>query len=335
MNKLRFFAALCCVAAVFAACENNDPKGGSKSGSKDESTTDQENSHDWVDLGLPSGTKWATCNVGASKPELYGNYYAWGEIKPKSYYSEENYTFKSSPYTLGASNDAASANWGNDWRTPTRREWIELCNNCAWIWTDDYNGTGAAGHKVVSNTNGNFIFLPAAGHRYDDKLSSAREYGSYWSSSLSNGYPDFTAWDVSFSSSLVYKDYDSRRYFGHSVRPVYGRAVTDDYMTIAEALAIVDGLSVGVVTSESYTISGTVTHIVNTAEQIAQYGNCSFYMTDGTNEIQAFRTKGYRGDSFTDGLINVGDQVSVEGPLMKYVSSDGTVIPEIYYGKLL
>ena len=178
-----------------------------------------------VDLGLPSGLKWAACNVGATKPEEYGNYYAWGETEVKTTYSWATYKWCNGSNTtltkyntdsdygtvdnktqLELADDAARANWGGAWRMPTDAEWTELRENCEWTWTDDYNGTGVKGRIVTSNINGNSIFLPAA----DD-------LGYYWSSSLRTDYP-FYAWDVAFGSVNVYR-YDYR-YFGQSVRPV-------------------------------------------------------------------------------------------------------------------
>ena len=199
----------------------------------------------YVDLGLPSGLKWATCNVGATKPEEYGNYYAWGETKSKSYYYWDAYKWAtatwdghvwdlatltkyntSSEYgtvdnktVLDLEDDAARANWGGAWRMPTDAECTELLENCTWTWTSDYNGTGVAG-RIVTGTNGNSIFLPAAGFRNRDDLYDAGSNGIYWSSSLGSDDPD-NAWYVSFSSDGVSR-YNCSRFYGHSVRPVLG-----------------------------------------------------------------------------------------------------------------
>ena len=195
-----------------------------------------ENGHEWVDLGLPSGTKWATCNVGATKPEEYGNYYAWGETTLKDYYDWSTYKYGSdydeltkyctdSDYgkdgfadyktVLDPEDDAAHANWGGAWRMPTDEEWTELRTNCTWTLTTK---NGVNGYEVKSKTNENAIFLPAAGCRYYDDLYTAGDFGSYWSSSLSTGRP-YLAWYVSFGSDNVSRDFSSR-YYGLSVRPV-------------------------------------------------------------------------------------------------------------------
>ena len=190
-----------------------------------------------VDLGLPSGLKWAACNVGATTPEEYGNYYAWGETEPKTTYTWATYKWCNGSNTtltkyntdsdygtvddktvLDPEDDAARTNWGGAWRMPTDAEWTELRENCEWTWTDDYNGTGVNGRIVTSNINGNSIFLPAAGCRGYDGLVYAGRYGYYWSSSLDTGYPG-DAWVVFFDSGSVYR-FSNGRYFGLSVRPV-------------------------------------------------------------------------------------------------------------------
>ena len=175
------------------------------------------NGHEFVDLGLPSGLKWATCNVGAIKPEEYGDYYAWGEIKPKQRYDDDNYTYKSNPETLPLSADAANVNWGGKWRMPTKAEQDELRKHCTWEWT---TLNGEKGCKVISKKNGNSIFLPAAGCRYSSGLDSAGILGYYWLSSLNtyNSGSDrayglyFDSSDVNWSKYL--------RYAGLSVRAV-------------------------------------------------------------------------------------------------------------------
>ena len=188
--------------------------------------------HEYVDLGL--SVKWATCNVGANKPEDYGDYFAWGETKPKSTYNWSTYKWcrgsydtqtkynTSSSYgtvdnkkTLELSDDAARANWGGSWRMPTDAEWTELREKCKWTLTTQ---NGVKGYKVTSKSNGNSIFLPAAGYRYGSSLDSAGSYGDYWSSSLYTDSP-YLAWGVDFNSSNVVRDRNDR-YFGFSVRPV-------------------------------------------------------------------------------------------------------------------
>ena len=145
-----------------------------------------------VDLGL--SVKWASCNVGANKPEEYGDYFAWGEVKPKSVYNWTTYKYckgtnktmtkysTDSYYgivdnktTLEAQDDAATANWGGAWRMPTKAEQDELRTKCTWVWT---TLNGVNGYKVIGS-NGNSIFLPAAGCMYRRSLSNAGSRGYY------------------------------------------------------------------------------------------------------------------------------------------------------------
>ncbi len=233
MNKLKFFAALCCAAMVFAACDKSDePKNGSNN--NDSNNDDPKNdTKEAVDLGLPSGLKWATYNVGATKPEEYGNYYAWGETATKETYSWDTYkhgdgeTF--SKYnatdgltTLEAADDAAIANWGGSWRMPTDDEWKELRENCNWRWTDRYNDTTrVAGYIVASKSNDNSIFLPAAGFLDSRGINNNGSYGYYWSSSLETEDPK-CAWYTIFSDgqSNSVRRSSVERFYGRSVRAV-------------------------------------------------------------------------------------------------------------------
>ena len=167
-----------------------------------------------VDLGL--SVKWASCNVGANSPEDYGDYFAWGEVIPKKnifYYAD--YLYSDNPKILPLHADAAFANWGAYWRMPTDEEMTELRNNCTWTWTSQ---NGVNGYKVTSKSNGNSIFLPAAGFRDGSSLYSAGYHGCYWSSSLGTGNPG-SAWYLYFNSSSVSR-YNLSRYYELSVRPV-------------------------------------------------------------------------------------------------------------------
>lgn len=174
-----------------------------------------ENGHEWVDLGLPSGLKWATCNVGAKCPEEYGDYFAWGETTVKGNYTEQNYCYHDNPTILPLNADSAHINWGSNWRMPTDDEWIELREMCKWEWCTQNKVSG----YCVTGPNGKSIFLPAAGFRYDTYLNFAGSYGIYWSSSL-NTYSSNGAYHINFKSSNVVRYDDQRRYTGQSVRPV-------------------------------------------------------------------------------------------------------------------
>lgn len=215
-----------------------------------------ENGHEWVDLGLPTGTKWATCNIGATKPEEIGDHFAWGEVKPQegySYYKYESHeTFKLTKYntfrsegengfvdyktTLELEDDAAHFNWGGKWRMPTQAQQDELRALCYWVWTESYGGSGVKGYIVykakaeadkgkkhyygtMSYTLSDVhIFLPAAGGRYGGGLGNAGSYGYYWSSSLNTDYPGY-AWYADFGLDYAFDSYDDRC-AGRSVRAV-------------------------------------------------------------------------------------------------------------------
>ena len=199
--------------------------------------------HAYVDLGLPSGTLWATCNIGANAPEGYGDYIAWGETQPKDTYNWSTYQycnggdgwntltkycndsnfgyngFTDNQTTLLPEDDAATANWGSDWRMPTKEEWEELYNNTTMTWTMQNGVSG----RLFTASNGNSLFLPAAGYRSDSYLDNAGSDGYYWSSSLYTDYPSYNAWEFYFRSGS-YLMIDVNRNLGRSVRAVRSSA---------------------------------------------------------------------------------------------------------------
>lgn len=191
-----------------------------------------ENGYEYVDLGL--SVKWATCNVGATKPEEYGDYFAWGETEPKEVYDWSTYKWcngssssltkycTNSSYgtvdnktTLDLSDDAARANWGGSWRMPTDAELTELRTECTWTWTTE---NGVNGYKVTSKSNGNSIFLPAAGRYENSSLGNTGSGGSFLSSALLTDYSG-SAFVLNIFSSSVYSS-GLLRHYGQSVRPV-------------------------------------------------------------------------------------------------------------------
>ncbi len=171
--------------------------------------------HEWVDLGL--SVKWATCNIGASSPLDYGNYYAWGETEPKEEYTEENSVTREKNIGGIAGNpkyDAARANWGGSWRLPKAKEIEELVNMCEWEWVTQEETNG----YEITGPNGNSIFLPAAGYRSGSSFDGAGEGGNYWSATP---YEDDTgsAYFLTFNGGGFYRGW-GLRYGGLSVRPV-------------------------------------------------------------------------------------------------------------------
>jgi hypothetical protein len=219
MKKYYLVAICVMVGVVFAGCEQND------------SMSLNHNGHEYIDLGL--SVKWATCNVGASKPEEYGDYFAWGEIEPKEVYDWSTYKWCNGSYNnltkyctdaqfstvdgkkqLELSDDAARANWGGSWRMPTKEEQRELINNCTWTWTTQ---NGVNGCKVTSNKNGKSIFLPAAGVCIGSSIYDAGSGGNYWSSSLPGDPTAASNFTLNFFG--VIGDCGDRT-CGESVRPV-------------------------------------------------------------------------------------------------------------------
>ena len=173
------------------------------------------NGHEYVDLGL--SVKWATCNVGASSPEEYGDYYAWGETEVKARYIGDNCeTYEKNIGDIGGTTrDVAHVKWGGTWRMPTDDEINELLDYCTFTWTSKY---WVSGYKVTSLRNGNSIFLPAAGWRDGTSLDSAGSNGNCWSSTPAGSNTQF-AYILNFYSGGRFT-YSNYRFHGRSVRPV-------------------------------------------------------------------------------------------------------------------
>ena len=189
--------------------------------------------HEFVDLGLTSGTLWATMNVGADNPEDYGDFFAWGETSPKEVYSWNTYAWCKGSYKtmtkycnnssygtvddkteLELEDDAAYVNWGTSWRMPTKEQQDELRTECIWIWTkkNDVNG------YKVTGPNGNSLFLPAAGCHDGTTYYDAGSYGYYWSRTL-HVDRSFYAYYLVFTVREV-DCHNYHRYQGFSIRPV-------------------------------------------------------------------------------------------------------------------
>ena len=172
------------------------------------------NGHLYVDLAL--SVKWATCNVGATSPEAYGDYFAWGETTTKSSYTLSNYNYTSNPTTLPLSADAANVNWGGNWRMPTKLEVDELRSECVWIWETKNN---ICGYTIKSKKNGNFIFIPAAGY-FGGDVYGANGGGYYWTGNP-NTNDSFGAYSISFTEfSRNNRINTDNRYLGYTIRPV-------------------------------------------------------------------------------------------------------------------
>ena len=183
------------------------------------------NGHKFVDLGLPSGLLWAKTNIGAAFSSEDGDYFAWGETSPKTSYSWSTYKWGSNPSkyndsdgktTLDAADDAATVNWGAPCRMPDSSDFQELNDKCNWSWKSSYNGTSG---YLVTGTNGNTIFLPAAGDRSNVGVYCHGSDGLYWSRSLYSSDTD-CARNLYFNSVRIWPSLSSYRFDGFSVRPV-------------------------------------------------------------------------------------------------------------------
>lgn len=175
-----------------------------------------------VDLGLPSGTMWASHNIGATNPEEYGSYFAWGEIKTKDEYTRETYIHYDTSgnkfisigdVISGSGYDAAYMTWGDGWRMPTKADFEELRDCCFWTWT---TLNGVNGYKVESY-NGNSIFLPAAGGFYETP-NSVGECCYYWSGTIKEGSALYANYLI--AKSYSYKVDYANRHNGYPIRPV-------------------------------------------------------------------------------------------------------------------
>ena len=187
------------------------------------------NDYEYVDLGLPSGTLWAKCNVGATKPEEYGDYFAWGETEPKEEYNWKTYKFNNTTHIFSKYNDSdgkivldpeddvVSVNMGGDWRMPTKEQLEELTANTTSTWT---TMNGVNGRLFTSKINENEMFVPAAGYIYNGSVINKGKSADVWSSSFNVEYPTL-AWYLYFYSSSMDVDFYTRC-FGRSVRGVLG-----------------------------------------------------------------------------------------------------------------
>ena len=237
MKKFFMIAAVALLTWGMVSCHKDDDNTNNNTNNNTPTNPTNPTTGEWVDFGLPSGLQWYSVNIGAAAPELYGDYYAWGETATKETYNWSTYRYAtvdadgnlqtltkyntSETYgtidnktTLEASDDVATAVLGNGARIPTKAEWQELLDNTTAEWTTVNNVNG----RKFTASNGNSLFPPAAGGRNGSSLDSDGTGGYYWSSSLNESSPD-GAWYMFFGSG--YQDVgSSRRFYGPSVRAV-------------------------------------------------------------------------------------------------------------------
>lgn len=233
MNKLATLIMASAIAISATSCDDDcEPE------IIDNSTTNVNvtiNGHKFVDLGLPSGTLWAETNIGASTPYEDGDYFAWGETKSKTDYSEYTYKYglylnrtkynlKDGKTTLDAADDAATTNWGTGCRMPSVEELQELKDKCSCIWQPEYNGVSGC---LITGPNGNCIFLPAAGAYCDKELLDKGSYGYYWSRTVYPGPDTYNlANHLLFGNDRFIPSAVLDRECGFLVRPVATTTVT-------------------------------------------------------------------------------------------------------------
>lgn len=187
---------------------------------------------EFIDIGLPSGTKWASCNLGANNPTGSGDYYAWGDTTIKEVYTGRTcetydmdiYSLKMNDFVntqnvLTEDHDAAACNLGDNWRIPSGEQAQELIDYCSQTWEINYKGSGVNGRLGISKINGAEIFLPASGYKHNSNVNMEGSNGGYWT-----GAPNLSvlnrAWSIAFDAGVINVFNHALRYYGYSIRPV-------------------------------------------------------------------------------------------------------------------
>lgn len=285
----------------------------------------EDNGHRYVDLGLPSGLKWATCNVGADTPVGYGDYYAWGETETKNSYSYATYKWANGSYssltkynyssaygpvvdnktTLEPGDDVAYVKWGDNWRMPTWNEFRELTDNCVTEWKS-HNGVN--GLKLTSKKNGNSIFLPASGNIEGVDLENVGRIGCYRSSTLKTSRPTLS-WFLSVSVNGAYNVDSRSRCDGLSVRPV----CTVRVVPLATSIALSQSDAV-LITGQSLTLTANILPVEASGTEISWSSSnanlCSVangVVTAGNSTGRATITASVDGVSATCSILVVRD----------------------------
>lgn len=268
--------------------------------------------HEPVDLGL--SVDWASCNLGASAPEQYGAFYAWGETAMKSVFSWDTYRYGTSnalskynksdgSRTLASEDDAAAAAWGGTWRMPTKAECAELLDKCTWTWN---TRNGVSGY-IVTGPSGNTIFLPACGQRENSDTSDAGSWGCYWSATL-NHRSILVAESLSFDRELSSVEVASR-IVGQAVRPVCAKNSAE--VSLPDPSTYVDlGLSVKWATCNI---------------GAKNPWECGDYYAWGETEIKLYHSAGYTPypyDSYCWSNYKFGDKDFIS----KYTDMDGKTV---------
>ena len=278
-----------------------------------------------IDLGLPSGTKWASWNVGASAPEESGGYFAWGETEEKDYYDVGTYKYYNSETNeyiyigddiAGTEYDVAHVKWGGSWCMPSFDQMTELLDNCTRTWTQQ-NGVNGT---LFTGPNGNSIFLPAAGGRWLDDSGSEREYGIYWSSLNQGGWGDFV-YRLFFDSSSCNCSSGYCGY-GQSVRPV----CPSDNITFADevvkaiCVANWDTDGDGELSYEEAAAVNTVGKVFYEKQGISSFNELQYFTGLTIIEEEAFRECSLESVSIPASVKTIGEKAFMQCPNLSEVS---------------
>lgn len=293
----------------------------------------------FVDLGL--SVKWATCNVGATTPEEYGDYFAWGEVEPKEYYdwltyryydgskftkycTSNSYGIVDNKIVLDLKDDAATVNWGGNWRMPTKAEQDELKCNCTWEWI---TLNGVNGYKVIG-PKGNSIFLPAAGCMYEGSIINVGSFGCFWSSSLHVGGP-YNAYYA--SSGDCNFDWSDNRFYGFSVRPVCGEPSQQLNVKQYTILVYSHDNSRGTVSGSGTYYEGSQVTITATANSGYRFKEWNDGNTDNPRVITVTKDAIYTAHFEEEKNLNAGHEYVDLGLSVKWATCNvGANSPEEY-----
>ena len=261
-----------------------------------------------VDLGLPSGTLWASFNLGAWQPEEVGAYFAWGETEPKGYFSNSNYKFRNSdkykpgrtPEILQPEDDAAHVKFGGKWRIPTNIDWRELIDNCTWTYRSNLNNDASGYGYLVTGPNGKSIILPAGG-LYDSKVNFPYDV-DYWTSTIAGSVAGWMLTAVSDYQTYLRRD----KYQGTPIRPVWA----DPYPTLTKLE--LDKHSITAKVGSTVQLTATTSPEQLPARQLRWKSNFNTFATvDGNGlvtilmEKPAYITVSSAGEAFTDTCLTI------------------------------
>jgi hypothetical protein len=294
-----------------------------------------------VDLGLPSGTKWANMNVNADTPESFGAFYAWGETEEKGSYSSSNYTGANNLGSIqniaGTERDAAFVNMGHDWVMPDRAQLQELIDNCIWTSTTQNNING---HIVKSRVNGNSIFFPAAGYKNNANHGYNNSGGSYYSASLggkNSVYAATLSWANNFNNGTPYAYYEETyrpiEGWGNSTYRYYGRTVR---AVSTPGTLSHDGRIVHVVTESATWLSGETSAVlhgtISSSSSLGENVSFGFQCSDHLNLALSSSTTYQAVTPDEEGHMSLEIPMTADGCYYRVYLYDGN---NYYYGKTL